>query len=291
MLDSAEENEKERLQRILSSAVVSQLHQKHCFPAKIRSRYGKIPTEQFLSACQGIADFVGFLGAAFSPVKADISGNVAKVRTRFEKDRIGQRYLQDLIDNDLKDNGGRLGIATEGLLWLKRGLEFMLEMLTLMVQEYRSTPDKSKTENLVGVINKAYESSLKRHHGFMSKQLFKLVIHAAPYRRTILKAVALGKDGLDDISLSSVRSSSAESSNLGLFLAEESMVFRFLRTLLNDERVIQQLSESAPIRALARAVIRGGKTVQDKLGHTDAASRIEKFMKLYQEEYQKALKK
>ncbi|VDO58925.1 unnamed protein product [Haemonchus placei] len=51
------------------------------------------------------------------------------------------------------------------------------------------------------------------------------------------------------------------------------------------------LSESAPIRALARAVIRGGKTVQDKLGHTDAASRIEKFMKLYQEEYQKALKK
>ncbi|KAK5966986.1 hypothetical protein GCK32_012030, partial [Trichostrongylus colubriformis] len=39
------------------------------------------------------------------------------------------------------------------------------------------------------------------------------------------------------------------------------MVFRFLRTLLNDERVIQQLSESAPIRALARAMVRGGKTV------------------------------
>ncbi|KAK6042304.1 glycolipid transfer protein, partial [Cooperia oncophora] len=127
---------------------------------------GRIPTEPFLSACQGIADFVGFLGAAFSPVKADINGNVVKVRTRFEKDRIGQRYLQDLIDNDLKDHGGNLGIATEGLLWLKRGLEFMLEMLTLMVQEYRSTADKSKTENLVGVINRAYEKSLKRHHGF-----------------------------------------------------------------------------------------------------------------------------
>ncbi|PIO67637.1 glycolipid transfer protein [Teladorsagia circumcincta] len=103
----------------------------------------------------------GFLGTAFSPVKADINGNVVKVRTR--------------------------------------GLEFMLEMLTLMVQEYRSSADKSKTENLVGVINKAYEKSLKRHHGFMSKQLFKLVIHAAPYRRTILKAVALGKDGLDEV--------------------------------------------------------------------------------------------
>ncbi|VDM71321.1 unnamed protein product, partial [Strongylus vulgaris] len=118
----------------------------------------------------------GFLGTAFSPVKADISGNVVKVRTRFEKDKTGQRYLQDLIDADLQEHGGRLGIATEGLLWLKRGLEFMLEMLTLMVQEYKSCPDKSKTENLVGVINTAYERSLKRHHGFMSKQLFKVMI-------------------------------------------------------------------------------------------------------------------
>ncbi|KAK5978246.1 Glycolipid transfer protein [Trichostrongylus colubriformis] len=175
----------------------------HLFP---HLEDGKIPTEQFLSACQGIADFVGFLGTAFSPVKADINGNVVKVRTRFEKDRIGQRYLQDLIDMDLREHGGNFGIATEGLLWLKRGLEFMLELLTLMVQEYRSSPDKSKTENLVAVINKAYEKSLKRHHGFMSKQLFKLVIHAAPYRRTILKAVALGKDGLDDLCIEHIAS-------------------------------------------------------------------------------------
>ncbi|EPB69124.1 glycolipid transfer protein [Ancylostoma ceylanicum] len=168
----------------------------HLFP---HLEDGKIPTQEFLSACQGIADFVGFLGTAFAPVKADINGNVVKVRTRFEKDRIGQRYLQDLIDADLRENGGKLGVATEGLLWLKRGLEFMLEMLTLMVEEYKSSADKSKTENLVGVINTAYERSLKRHHGFMSKQLFKLVIHAAPYRRNILKAVALGKDGLDDV--------------------------------------------------------------------------------------------
>ncbi|VDL63395.1 unnamed protein product [Nippostrongylus brasiliensis] len=69
------------------------------------------------------------------------------------------------------------------------------------------------------------------------------------------------------------------------------MVFRFLRSLLNDERVIQQLSESAPIRALARTIVRGGKTVQDKLSNTDMASKVEQITKLYKEEYQKALKK
>ena len=36
----------------------------------------------------------GFLGTAFGPVKADINGNVVKVRTRFEKDPEGQKYLQ-----------------------------------------------------------------------------------------------------------------------------------------------------------------------------------------------------
>ncbi|CAJ0941793.1 unnamed protein product, partial [Mesorhabditis belari] len=168
----------------------------HIFPHLVD---GRIPTEQFLSACQGIADFVGFLGTAFAPVKADISGNVLKVRTRFEKNKAGQEFLESLIDSDLAENNGKLGIATEGLLWLKRGLEFMLHMLGRMIDQYNEGGDRSKTESLVSVINYAYDHSLKRHHGFVSKQLFKLVIHAAPYRKTILKAVALGKEGLEDV--------------------------------------------------------------------------------------------
>ncbi|KAF8366483.1 hypothetical protein PRIPAC_84312 [Pristionchus pacificus] len=110
----------------------------------------------------------GFMGTAFAPVKSDIAGNV---RTRWLKDPIGQDTLQKLIASDLKDNGGKLGIATEGLLWLKRGQEFMLLMLIFMVRDYRK--DKASTESLVSVINGAYEGSLKRHHGFISKQVFK----------------------------------------------------------------------------------------------------------------------
>uniref|UniRef100_A0A0N4Z6J9 GLTP domain-containing protein n=1 Tax=Parastrongyloides trichosuri TaxID=131310 RepID=A0A0N4Z6J9_PARTI len=165
---------------------------------------GKIPTEQFISACQGIAEFVGFFGTAFSPVKNDIMGNVIKVRTKYETDKIRMKTVQDLIDKDLIDNNGRLGIATEGLLWLKRGLEFMLQMLIYMVDEYNLSTNKEETENLKNIINKAYELTLKRHHNFLAKNLFKLVIHAAPYRRTILKHVALGKDGYDDICINHI---------------------------------------------------------------------------------------
>jgi len=167
---------------------------------------GKIPTEQFLKACQGIADFVGFLGVAFSPVKSDIWGNVLKVKTKFETNPIAMRYVQDLVDVDLREHNGHLGIATEGLLWLKRGLEFMLQLLSLMVSEYYSTVDKSLTENPVNIVRKSYEMTLKRHHNFVSKQLFKLVIHAAPYRRDILKAVANGADGMDEICIQHIAS-------------------------------------------------------------------------------------
>ncbi|VDM66503.1 unnamed protein product [Strongylus vulgaris] len=69
------------------------------------------------------------------------------------------------------------------------------------------------------------------------------------------------------------------------------MVFRFIRALLNNEKVIQELSESAPIRALARAIVRGGKSLEDKVQKLDVGSRVEALKKIYEEEYKKALKK
>lgn len=50
----------------------------------------------------------------------------------------------------------------------------MLEFLSEMVQVYQSSIDKKKTDNLTSAINNAYNNTLKRHHGFISKQLFKV---------------------------------------------------------------------------------------------------------------------
>ncbi|KAL3103744.1 hypothetical protein niasHS_001346 [Heterodera schachtii] len=178
-------------------------HKERMFPELNGTDKRLIPTEQFLMACQGIAEFVGFLGMAFVPVKNDIAGNVHKVRTKFETDRKRMEVLQDLVDIDLLENGGKIGTATEGLLWLKRGLEFMLELLKALVRDYKKARTDvgaaTKTENLADILNEAYEKTLKRHHNFISKQLFKVVLHAAPRRRTLLLAVAYGHEGLEEI--------------------------------------------------------------------------------------------
>lgn len=60
------------------------------------------------------------LGTAFTPVKNDVLGNVIKVRSKYESNPSAFPYLQDIVDTDLRENNNRLGIASEGLLWLKR---------------------------------------------------------------------------------------------------------------------------------------------------------------------------
>ena len=54
------------------------------------------------------------------------------------------------------------------------GLEYMLQFLSLMVAQYGDGKDKAGTENLVSILRESYDLTLKRHHGFVSKQLFKV---------------------------------------------------------------------------------------------------------------------
>lgn len=80
----------------------------------------------------------------------------------------------------------------------------MLNFLILLVDNYRT--NKEKTETMTPALKEAYAKSLMRHHNFISKQLFNVVVHAAPYRRTLLKAAAYDHDGMEDIVISEIES-------------------------------------------------------------------------------------
>ncbi|KAI6241611.1 Glycolipid transfer protein [Aphelenchoides fujianensis] len=140
---------------------------------------GKIPTQQFLAACNG----------------NDVLGNVKKVRTMYETDPAQFAFLEDLVEADLKAHNGKLGLASEGLLWLKRGLEFMLEMLMGLVEMHQTG---NSSDSLYTLLSNCYERTLKHHHGFVSRQLFKVVLAAAPSRKSLIKTVAYGKEGMEN---------------------------------------------------------------------------------------------
>lgn len=131
-----------------------------------------VDTAAFLEATEGLITMFDLLGsAAFSVVQNDMTGNVKKIRARYLAAPDKSPTLELLVENE-KDEKKRT--ATEGLLWLIRGLKFTQIALT------RSQADKK--EELTESFTKAYEVTLKKFHSFVVKPIFGLAMKACPYR-------------------------------------------------------------------------------------------------------------
>ncbi|KAF1994501.1 glycolipid transfer protein-like protein HET-C2 [Amniculicola lignicola CBS 123094] len=132
-----------------------------------------ISTTEFLGAAESLVTLFDVLGsAAFKPVKSDMLGNIKKIRDRQLAAPTLSETLQDLCLNELKE---KKHVATEGLLWLIRGLDFTLQAL----QANQATP----TQELADSFRSAYTNTLKPHHSFIVKPLFSAAMSATPYRK------------------------------------------------------------------------------------------------------------
>lgn len=99
-------------------------------------------------------------------------GNVAKIRKRQLEAPGDSATLQSLVRNELKIKKHN---ATEGLLWLFRGLQFMYQALSRNLA--------SETEELNTSFNAAYGKTLSNFHNFLARGGFKLAMSACPYRK------------------------------------------------------------------------------------------------------------
>jgi len=95
-----------------------------------------IPTEPFLLASGDFLPILDKLGSkAFQPVKMDISGNISKIRTKYETDREKFTNLQAIILHEKSTNTTSVqNSATDAIMWLKRGLTFVKEFLKNVTQ-------------------------------------------------------------------------------------------------------------------------------------------------------------
>ncbi|GAA5881299.1 hypothetical protein JCM3774_000961 [Rhodotorula dairenensis] len=132
-----------------------------------------VDTLQFLAATEGLIKMFDLLGnPSFAVVQNDMKGNVTKIRNRYEAAPAQSATLEQLIENE---KGEKKRTATEGLLWLLRGLKFTQVALA------RSQADKA--EELSVSFSKAYEETLKKYHSFVVKPIFALAMKACPYRK------------------------------------------------------------------------------------------------------------
>ncbi|XP_002127530.2 glycolipid transfer protein [Ciona intestinalis] len=156
----------------------------------------QIKTEEFLEACSKIPSIFDLLGGkVFYPVKNDVVGNIKKIQDRFLQNPIKFATLNQIIEEEkletdkalkAKDGGG---IATNALMWLKRGLLFIiLFMEHLLKKDYGED-----MESLKECAKLAYKDSLQSYHGWIVQKLVQAATSACPYRSDFLKKFSEGE--------------------------------------------------------------------------------------------------
>ncbi|KAK2055551.1 glycolipid transfer protein [Colletotrichum caudatum] len=132
-----------------------------------------IATTDFLDAAESLTTIFDALGGvAFGPVKSDMGGNIKKLRDRQLAAPAESATLQELVKNELAT---KKHVATEGLVWLNRGLEFTCIALSQNVAK--------DSEELADSFRAAYSTTLKPHHSFIVKPIFSAAMSACPYRK------------------------------------------------------------------------------------------------------------
>lgn len=101
-----------------------------------------------------------------------MGGNIKKIRDRQLTAPLEGENLQDLVRNELKT---KKHVATEGLLWLTRGLDFTAQSLRQNLSK--------QDEELSVSFRSAYGNTLKPHHSFIVKPIFSAAMSATPYRK------------------------------------------------------------------------------------------------------------
>ncbi|XP_022914625.1 glycolipid transfer protein A isoform X2 [Onthophagus taurus] len=142
---------------------------------------GKIETLVFLDYSKRVVCFVERMGKIFAPLKHDMNGNINKLTKKYLENETSYKYLDDMILDEKKQ---KKDVATDALMWLRRGLHFLATFFQLIVD------DKTQQESLVQFIRTAYEEVLQRYHGWMGVQLFNIMCRFAPKRRELFKIIA-----------------------------------------------------------------------------------------------------
>lgn len=95
--------------------------------------------------------------------------------------------LQDIV---LAETKGKKKTATQGLLWLTRGLAFTAKALRRNLTNV--PPKTAKPEELSVSFSDAYKETLSKYHSFMIRPIFTVAMKACPYREDFYKKLANG---------------------------------------------------------------------------------------------------
>ncbi|PIK59815.1 putative glycolipid transfer protein [Apostichopus japonicus] len=146
--------------------------EKRSFHGQLTKKYLKVPedgrieTESFLDASeQSVIPLLDKMGStAFVFVKSDVNGNISKLRKKHSENPERFKTLYAMVEDEMERKvTDDKNSATDALIWLIRGLNFICTFVQLL-----SKHDETE-ENIQPCLQEAYDNALKVHHGFLAR--------------------------------------------------------------------------------------------------------------------------
>lgn len=142
------------------------------------SREREIASGAFCEAMEAMVEIIGCMGAALSPAKSDVRGNVDRVRRAMRDAKEG---LFDVVRSARVGEEGTAATSTvKGVLWLKRFGEFVCALC----REVGATEESMRT-----CAGTAYERTLRQYHGYLTRGVFSAVLTFPPSRESFIASV------------------------------------------------------------------------------------------------------
>lgn len=148
----------------------------------------EVSTTEFLEATESMTTIFDLLGSAvFTPIKQDLLFNVRRVRTRQQQAPEVSETLQSLVRAELSLKAQP---ATEGIIWIVRGLDFMTEVFMIeMLGAASESAAGCNNKELANSFKESYEITLQPYHNAFIRLIFKTALNAAPKRKTFYQAL------------------------------------------------------------------------------------------------------
>ncbi|PKA60594.1 hypothetical protein AXF42_Ash019487 [Apostasia shenzhenica] len=156
----------------------------------VRSKDGEMLAKPFIEVCKLIVPIVDKFGMSMAIVKADISGNISKLESKYTSDPSKFEFLYDMVRVEIETKTAKSSTScTTGVLWLTRAMDFLVELLRNLMDHSDWSMTKACMES--------YNRTLKRWHGWLATSSFNVALKIIPDRKRFLETIACGSDDIN----------------------------------------------------------------------------------------------
>ncbi|KAF5822056.1 putative glycolipid transfer protein [Helianthus annuus] len=158
----------------------------------VKSEEGEMLTKPFLDVCKQILPVIDKFGAAMALVKTDVGGNITRLENKYLSNPEEFQNLYSMVQVEIAAKTAEgSSSCTNGLLWLTRAMDFILELFRNLMEHEDWAMSKVCTE--------AYTKTLKKYHGWLASSTFTVAMKLAPDRKKFMDVVAGNGDISSDI--------------------------------------------------------------------------------------------